>query len=116
MSSRTSSLVDLDDGALDDLAVLDVDHGAVDGVVERSASEVVVDDLAGDVAALVVEGAHRRRRVGTMVAVDADGRCRRWDTVSTCSDKVGLLRIRDSCTVRTARDEASTGAHAGRKG
>ena len=50
-------LVDLDHRALDDLAVLDLDHGAVDGVVERHAAEVVGGDLAGDVRAVLVEGA-----------------------------------------------------------
>ena len=56
--------VDLDDRALDDLAVLDVDDGGVDGVVE-AAAEVVVGDLAGGVRAVFVEGAawgHRRGR------------------------------------------------------
>ena len=50
-------LVDLDDGAVDELAVLDVDHRAVDGIGERHA-EIVGDDLAGGVVALFVEGAH----------------------------------------------------------
>ena len=43
-------LVDLDDRALDELAVLDLDHGGVDGVGEP-AGEVVLDDLAGGVLA-----------------------------------------------------------------
>ena len=38
--------VDLDHGALDELAVLDRHHGAVDGVVE-AAAEVVLGDLRG---------------------------------------------------------------------
>ena len=50
-------LVDLHHGAVDELAVLDVDHRAVDGVGERHA-EVVSGDLAGGVVALLVEGAH----------------------------------------------------------
>ena len=50
-------LVDLDDRAVDELAVLDLDHRAVDGVGEGHA-EVVDDDLAGGVVALLVEGAH----------------------------------------------------------
>ena len=50
-------LVDLDDGAVDELAVVDGDHGAVDRVGERHA-EIVGDDLAGGVDALVVEGSH----------------------------------------------------------
>ena len=51
-------LVDLDHGAVDELAVLDGDHGAVDRIGERHA-EVVGDDLAGGVRALFVEGSHR---------------------------------------------------------
>jgi hypothetical protein len=50
-------LVDLDHGAVDELAVLDGDHGAVDRIGERHA-EVVGDDLAGGVRALFVEGSH----------------------------------------------------------
>ena len=49
-------LVDLDDRAVDELAVLDLDHRAVDGVGEGHA-EVVDDDLARCVVALLVEGA-----------------------------------------------------------
>ena len=49
-------LVDLDDGAGDELTVLDVDERAVDGVGERHA-EIVGDDLSGCVVALLVEGA-----------------------------------------------------------
>ena len=49
-------LVDLDDRAVDELAVLDLDHRAVDGVGEGHA-EVVDDDLAGGVVALLVERA-----------------------------------------------------------
>ncbi len=54
-------LVDLDDGAVDELAVLDFDHRAVDGIGEGHA-EIVDDDLAGGVVAFVVEGAHGGRR------------------------------------------------------
>ena len=56
--------VDLDDGALDDLAVLDLDHRCRVGVVERHAAEVVLDDLRGAVAAIVGEGAHAGGRLG----------------------------------------------------
>ena len=49
-------LVDLDDRAVDELTVLDLDHRAVDGVGEGHA-EVVGDDLARCVVALLVEGA-----------------------------------------------------------
>ena len=48
--------VDLHHRAVDELAVFDVDHRAVDGVGEGHA-EVVGDDLAGGVVALVVERA-----------------------------------------------------------
>ena len=48
--------VDLDDRALDDLAVLDRHERAVDGVLE-AAAEVVVGDLAGGVGAVFGEGA-----------------------------------------------------------
>ena len=47
-------LVDLDDGAVDHLAVFDFDHRAGDGLFERHA-EVIGDDLAGCVIALFVE-------------------------------------------------------------
>ena len=46
--------VDLDDGALDELTVLDGDHGPGDGIFERGA-EVIVGDLAGGVRAVLVE-------------------------------------------------------------
>ena len=52
-------LVDLHHGAVDDLPVLDIDQRAGDGVLEALA-QVVLDDLAGKVVALVVEGAERR--------------------------------------------------------
>ena len=55
--------VDLDDGALDELAVLDRHHGAVDGVLE-AAAEVVLGDLARRVGAVVGERAHRGGRAG----------------------------------------------------
>ena len=57
MSSRTSSLSTLTTVPFDDVAVLELDDGAGDGVLERHAAEVVVDDLAGDVARRR-EGAH----------------------------------------------------------
>jgi hypothetical protein len=56
-------LVDLHHGAVDHLAVFDVDDGAVDRVGERHA-EVVGDDLTGGVVALVVERPHGRGGVG----------------------------------------------------
>ena len=52
-------LVDLDDRALDDVAVVELDDGGVDGVLERRAAEVVLDDRTGDVLPVLVEGAHR---------------------------------------------------------
>ena len=51
-------LVDLDDRALDDVAVVELDDGGVDGVLERGAAEVVLDDGTGDVLPRLVEGAH----------------------------------------------------------
>ena len=60
--------VDLDDRALDELAVLDRHHGAVDGVVE-AAAEVVVGDLAGGVGAVLGEGAE----VGSCAGVGGFG-------------------------------------------
>ena len=56
--------VDLDDGALDDLAVLDLDHGGRVGLVHRHAAEVVLGDRTGDVAAVLGEGAHAQRGLG----------------------------------------------------
>ena len=53
-------LVDLDDRAVDELAVLDLDHRAVDGVGEGHA-EVVDDDLTWGVVALLVERAEAAR-------------------------------------------------------
>ena len=50
-------LVDLHHDAFDDLAVLDVDHRAVDRVGEGHAAEVVFDDLAGGVLTLLVDRA-----------------------------------------------------------
>ena len=49
-------LVDLDDNAVHQLAVLDGDHGAFDGFGERHA-EIVGHDLTGGVIALFVKGA-----------------------------------------------------------
>ena len=57
-------LVDPDDGALHDLAVLDHHHGGGVGVVDADVAEVVLDDLARDVRAVLCERAHlagRRR-------------------------------------------------------
>ena len=48
-------LVDLDDGAVSHLAVLDVDERAIHGVGEGHA-EIVGDDLTRGVVALLVEG------------------------------------------------------------
>ena len=56
-------LVDLDHRAVDDLAVLDLDEGAVDRIGERHA-EIVGGDLAGGVVAVLVEGAHRASTAG----------------------------------------------------
>jgi len=39
-------LVDLDDRSLDDVAIVEFDDGAGDGVFEGDAVEIVVDDLA----------------------------------------------------------------------
>src|SRR4029079_10652813 len=50
-------LVDLDNGAEDQLAVFDFDHRAFDGVCEGHA-QVVFGDLAGLVIPFFVEGAH----------------------------------------------------------
>ena len=62
-------LVDLDHRALDDVAVVELDDGAGDGILEGHAAEVVVDHLPGGVLTRLVEGAGlawaaaRRRRV-----------------------------------------------------
>ena len=56
--------VDPHDGALDDLPVGDIDHRGRVGLVEGKGSEVVEDDLAGDVLAACVECAHGRRVEG----------------------------------------------------
>ena len=58
MSSRNLFFVDADDRALHDLAVLDDHHGGGVGVVEADVAEVVLDDLARDVGAVLGEGAH----------------------------------------------------------
>ena len=50
--------VDLDDGALDEVTVLELDDGAGHGVFEGAATEVVLGDGAGDVDPVLVEGAH----------------------------------------------------------
>ena len=52
-------LVDLHHRALDDVTVVELDDGGVDGLFERGAAEVVLDDGAGDVGPGLVEGAHR---------------------------------------------------------
>ena len=73
-------LVDLDDRAGDDLAVIDFDHRAVDGIGEGH-SEIVDGDLAGGVVALLVEGSHRRggdRGVGQEFVLLSDGQGRWW--------------------------------------
>ena len=50
-------LVDLDHLAGDDVAVLEGDDRLVDGVLEGQVAEIVLDDLAGNVDAVGVEGA-----------------------------------------------------------
>ena len=68
-------LVDLDDRAVDELAVLDFDHRAVDGIGEGHA-EIVDGDLAGGVVAFLVEGAHGgrcERGVGQEEGLLSDG-------------------------------------------
>ena len=50
--------VDLDDGALDQVTVLELDDGAGHGVLERAAAEVVLGDRTGDVHPVLVEVAH----------------------------------------------------------
>ena len=49
-------VVDTDDGALDELAVLHEDHGGGVGLFDVDATQVGVDDLAGGVVALGIEG------------------------------------------------------------
>ena len=56
--------VDPDDGALDDLAIGDIDHRGRVGVFQRECSEVVEDDLSGGVLAVRIEGPHRGRCEG----------------------------------------------------
>ena len=51
-------LVDLDDRAVDDVAVVELDDGAGDGVLEGHAAEIVDRDLAGGVLTALVECAH----------------------------------------------------------
>ena len=51
--------VDLDDRALDDVAVVELDDGVTHRLFEIGVTEVVVDDGAGGVVALGVEAAHR---------------------------------------------------------
>ena len=65
--------VDLDHGALDDLAVLDLDHRRRVGLVEGETTEVVLGDLAGHVAALGVEAAHVGGSLGHRRRVDGGG-------------------------------------------
>ena len=72
-------LVDLDHGALDDVAVLELDDGAGDGVLEGGAAEVVLGDRAGGVHPVLVEGAHGLGReeggaLGYDVRVGHEGR------------------------------------------
>jgi hypothetical protein len=52
-------LVDLHDRAGDDVAVLEGDDGLVDRVLEGEVAEIVLDDLAGDVDPVGVEGASK---------------------------------------------------------
>ena len=56
MSSRTSSLSTLTTVPLHDVAVVELDDGAGDGVLEGHAAEVVGHDLAGGVLTRLVEG------------------------------------------------------------
>ena len=54
--------VDLDDRALDQVTVLELDDGAGHGVFEGRSAEVVLGDRTGDVDPVLVEGAHRLGR------------------------------------------------------
>ena len=74
-------LVDLDDRAVDELAVLDVDHRAVDGIGEGHA-EIVDGDLARGVVALLVEGAH-----GVAAADEEGSGCRTRDRLLSKVDR-----------------------------
>ena len=53
-------LVDPDDRALYELAVLDVDHGGRVGLLQGQRTEVILGDRAGDVLAILVERPHWR--------------------------------------------------------
>ena len=57
-------LVDLHDGAADEVAVVELDDRAGDGVVEGEGTEVVLDHLPRDVVALRVEAAEGLLRAG----------------------------------------------------
>src|SRR5664280_1135220 len=50
--------VDLDDRALNQAAVLELDDGSGHGVLEGRTAEIVLGDRAGDVDPVLVEGAH----------------------------------------------------------
>src|SRR6266480_7073146 len=58
---------DLDDSAVDDVAVVEVDHGSGDGILERHAAEIVVDHLPGGVLARFVERPHLGRVTGGLL-------------------------------------------------
>ena len=57
--------VDLDDRSLHDVAVVELDDGAVDGLLEGHAPEVVLGDLCGDVGPHGIEGPETWRLVRT---------------------------------------------------
>ncbi|CAB4324459.1 unannotated protein [freshwater metagenome] len=66
-------VVDLDDRAFDDLAILHLHHRGRVRLVKRLCTEIVLDDLTRDVAALGVEAAHAVRFGAGGVGSDSVG-------------------------------------------
>ena len=56
--------IDLDDGSLDQVTVLELDDRGDHRALELGCTQVVLDDGAGDVVAFVVEGSHLLWREG----------------------------------------------------
>ena len=93
--------VDLDDRALDDVAVVELDDGVTHRLFEIGVTEVVVDDGAGGVVPLGVEAAHRfGREEGGACVSHGEAPCGRCDLHP--QDRAGVSSRNTDCAATGA--------------
>ena len=98
-------LVDLDDRALHDVAVVELDDGAGDGVLEGHAVEVVDGDLPGDVLTSLVGLLLGRRRMGGVSDIVRDGCFPDGGGAAVAPDGQGKSLPRGQAARRSATDQ-----------